>query len=60
MMKLINESQDSFEDYDICYECGGYGNDYYTDKDGELRCACDTCIKNPNNWKDGYWIGDDC
>jgi len=32
------------DDYnDICYECGGYGDDYYYDDDGELVCACDEC-----------------
>lgn len=28
---------------DICYECRGYGDDYYFDSDGELVCSCDTC-----------------
>lgn len=32
------------DDYnDICYECGGYGDDYYYDDYGELVCACDEC-----------------
>lgn len=26
---------------DICYECEGYGDDYYINEDGELVCACD-------------------
>lgn len=31
-------------DYDdVCYECTGYGDDYYVDENGELVCACDTC-----------------
>ena len=30
-------------DYDQCYECQGYGDDYYIDDDGELVCACDEC-----------------
>lgn len=31
-------------DYDeICYECTGYGDDYYFDEDGELTHACPTC-----------------
>lgn len=29
-----------------CYECTGYGDDYYLDEDGELVSACDDC---PNN-----------
>ena len=28
---------------EICYECTGYGDDYYYDDDGELVCACDEC-----------------
>ena len=28
------------DDYDYCYECGGYGDDYYYDDDGNLVCAC--------------------
>ena len=30
-----------YEDY--CYECGGYGDDYYIDDDGELKCRCSDC-----------------
>lgn len=28
---------------DICYECQGYGDDYYMDEDGELVSACKDC-----------------
>lgn len=28
---------------EYCYECGGYGDDYYTDADGNLVSACTTC-----------------
>lgn len=31
------------EEYDRCYECTGYGDDYYRDDDGELVRACDDC-----------------
>jgi hypothetical protein len=31
---------------DVCYECSGYGDDYYTDENGELVCACDDCPYN--------------
>lgn len=41
-----------------CYECTGYGDDYYVDEDGELRCACDDCSMNEDNWEDGYWRED--
>lgn len=30
-------------DQDYCYECSGYGDDYYIDDDGELQCRCETC-----------------
>ena len=28
---------------DICYECRGYGDDYYYDDNGENVSACDEC-----------------
>ncbi len=28
---------------DRCYECKGYGDDYYTDEDGKLVSACSDC-----------------
>ena len=37
-----------FEDYDACYECGGYGDDYFINDDGELECYCSRCPNNPN------------
>lgn len=33
-----------YEDY--CYECTGYGDDYYIDDDGELVCRCSECTFN--------------
>ena len=30
-------------DSEYCYECSGYGDNYYIDEDGELVCNCDTC-----------------
>lgn len=30
-------------DEDRCYECKGYGDDYYTDENGEMTHACDEC-----------------
>ena len=38
--------EDYYEDYydNICYECTGYGDDYYYDEElDELVCNCDTC-----------------
>lgn len=48
------ELDDYWDDYgDICYECQGYGDDYYFNEDGEIECACDDC---PFNGFDGdYW-----
>lgn len=32
------------DEYDeVCYECTGYGDDYYVDDDGELVSACSDC-----------------
>lgn len=31
-----------------CYECTGYGDDYYIDDDGELVCYCPECLFNPD------------
>lgn len=28
---------------DYCYECGGYGDDYHVDENGELVCNCFDC-----------------
>lgn len=42
------------DDFDYCYECGGYGDDYSVDEKGELVCNCDTCSMNPfrGDWDD--------
>lgn len=29
-----------------CYECTGYGDDYYLDENGEWVSACDDCPLN--------------
>lgn len=44
--------EDPWDDYDVCYECTGLGDDYYFDEDGELVCACDECVCNPANRDD--------
>ena len=38
-------------DDDKCYECTGYGDDYYLDDDGNLISACEGC---PYNRKDEW------
>lgn len=35
--------EDQQDDYDPCYECGGYGDDYSFDEDGELVSNCPDC-----------------
>ena len=44
---------------DYCYECTGYGDDYYYDEEThDLVCACYDCPYNDSNWEDGYWRDD--
>ena len=44
---------------DYCYECTGYGDDYYYDEElNDYVCACDDCPFNDNNWEDGWWRDD--
>ena len=38
-MKPIDEPYE----LDPCYECGGYGDDYYVDDNGELVWNCPDC-----------------
>ena len=40
------------DDYGWCYECGGYGDDYFINDEGELESACPTCPHNPNRYDD--------
>lgn len=37
---------------DYCYECQGYGDDYFINDDGELECYCFQCLFNPINMDD--------
>lgn len=43
-----------WDDYDYCYECQGYGDDYFVNDDGELECYCSQCSCNPSlyDWDD--------
>lgn len=34
---------DYMDDDDRCYECKGYGDDYYWNDDGDLVSACADC-----------------
>lgn len=42
------------DEFDYCYECEGYGDDYFVDKNGELVHKCETCPNNPfrGDWDD--------
>ena len=42
---MCNKLEDIFEaiNEDRCYECSGYGDDYYTDENGDLVSACYGC-----------------
>ncbi len=37
---------------DYCYECSGYGDDYYEDDEGEMVCRCPECPVNRDYWED--------
>lgn len=37
------DNDDDWYNWDICYECQGYGDDYFINEDGELECACYDC-----------------
>lgn len=45
---------DNWDDYDPCYECAGYGDDYFMNDEGEMECYCPYCWNNPNRW-DNDW-----
>lgn len=50
-----DDYDDEDDDWDYCYECSGYGDDYYFDDDGEMQCRCDECPFNPyrpDDWDD--------
>ena len=42
--------------YDHCYECTGYGGDYYEAENSELASVCLFCPYNQNDDdRDGYY-----
>ena len=57
MLEEIGGYEKNMDD-DYCYECQGYGDDYYVNDEGELICRCDECSFNESNWEDGYWQDD--
>lgn len=44
------------DDYDRCYECSGYGDDYFINDEGELECFCPYCWV--NRYKSDDWDDD--
>jgi hypothetical protein len=51
---MPHDIPDEWDDYDYCYECTGYGDDYYLDENDEWVSRCSDCIHNPYNedWND--------
>jgi hypothetical protein len=46
-----------YDDYDRCYECSAYGDDYYIDDNGELVCYCPECQRLfDDEWYDDEWV----
>lgn len=46
---FVDEDDAYSWDYaDICYECTGYGDDYFINDEGELESSCDTCPFSPS------------
>ena len=48
-------NDDDWDNYNWCYECGGYGDDFHIDENGELASSCPGCPTNPN--EDDNWHG---
>jgi hypothetical protein len=40
------------DNYEMCFECRLYGDDYRYDDEGELTSACGDCSYNSLNWED--------
>lgn len=49
------DDYDIWDDFDYCYECSGYGDDYFINDEGELECACPTCPHSRDWWDDDEW-----
>lgn len=52
------DDYDIWDDYDWCYECTGYGDDYFLNDEGELESACPTCPHNLFGRLDEDWDDD--
>jgi len=51
---MIDDTQIEIDEDDYCYECGGYGDDYYTNDSGEWVKRCPQCpfYKHDEEWED--------
>ena len=47
------ERAEAMTNDEICYECGGNGDDYSIDENGELVCNCFDCPFNNEEVDDG-------
>lgn len=45
-MLEMYDDYDTYDYDDYCYECSGYGDNYYVDEYGNFICACDNCLYN--------------
>ena len=45
-----DDYDNEWDEYDRCYECKGYGDDYFINDDGELECFCYQCSMNPDKY----------
>ncbi len=51
----VEEEINMWEDNDYCYECTGYGDDWYEDENGELQSRCGDCPFNPSYDPEEDW-----
>lgn len=51
---MDDDVQIEFDEDDYCYECGGYGDDYYINDEGEMVRRCPQCpfYKRDDEWED--------
>lgn len=59
ILELLEEMKgeamyEDYDEYDHCYECGGYGDDYFINDEGELESSCPTCPFNPHRYDEDW------
>ncbi len=53
----MNQEDEFWKNYDICYECRGCGDDYYWDENtATLVCNCFDCPYKPSKEDDDEFI----